>query len=436
LLPSKFSIPSNPLQASFSLLQEAEELRLQRKYGRAEEICESLLRRYPDYVAALHSLGLINLEKSNYQRAFDCLARAAMLNPDSWTTLAALGAVYQRLGANELAAHVLGQARRLKPQDPSILAILGEIYDEEREYQLARDAYRQALVLEPELLGAAIGLGWALSDLGEYAEAAKIFEDVVKRGVGLDEPVFALTTLPASVISIDLLSALDKIVKNESQDAAEFESSAAFARAAVLATIGRHAEAWGLVMGANQRLFGLMRKEMQPFIQRQDLSKTWARENIVPPVRGAAGDSGPISLFILGPSRSGKTSMERLVATLDGVKRGYENPIVETSIRRTFQTARFLTSNNLESLPVQLHQQFRDKYLQQLASRAGSAMVFTNTHPEVIFIAARIAGAIPNVRFIFMKRDTEDTLLRIYMQKYEKGNPYAYDLKAARAHIS
>ena len=63
-------------------------------------------------------------------------------------------------------------------------------------------------------------------------------------------------------------------------------------------------------------------------------------------------------------------------------------------------------------------------------------MVFTNTHPALIYDAARIAGAIPNVRFIFMKRDTEDTLLRIYMKKYEKANPYAYDLKAARAHIA
>src|SRR5712671_7288467 len=198
LLPSKFAIPSNPLQASFSLLQEAEELRLQRKYSRAEEICESLLRRYPDYVAALHSLGLINLEKSNYQRAFDCLARAAMLNPESWTTLAALGAVFLKLGANEMAAQFLEQARRLKPQAPSILVILGELHDEEREYELARDAYRQALAHQPGFLAAELGLGWALSGLGEYAEAARIFETVVKRGVRLGEPVFALATLPAS----------------------------------------------------------------------------------------------------------------------------------------------------------------------------------------------------------------------------------------------
>src|SRR5439155_4689756 len=137
--------------------------------------------------------------------------RAAMRNPDNWATLTALSGVYLRLGANEMAALVLEQARQLRPQDASILVTLGEIYVEEREYQLAHEAYRQALALEPDLLAAAIGLGWALSYLGADAEAAKVFEGVVKRGVRLDEPVFALTTLPASVVNIDLQSALDRI---------------------------------------------------------------------------------------------------------------------------------------------------------------------------------------------------------------------------------
>jgi tetratricopeptide (TPR) repeat protein len=394
------------------------------------------VRRYPDYVAALHTLGLIYADKNNYERAFDCLARAAMLNPDSWATLTALSGVYLRLGANEMAAQVLERARQLQPRDASILVTLGEIYVEEREYQLAHEAYRQASAIEPDLLAATIGLGWALSYLGANAEAAKVFEGVVKRGVRLDEPVFALTTLPASVVDIDLQSALDRIVRDESQDPVEFENSAAFARAAAFTKSGRHAEAWQLAVTANQNFFATMQKELPPVIERQALSTKWVRENVPSVMRGAAFDKQPISLFILGPSRSGKTSMEKLVATLEGVKRGYENPIVETSIRRTFQTAGLLTSNHLESLPAQLHPQLRDRYLAQLATRAGSARVFTNTHPARIYDAARIAGVLPNVRFIFMKRDPDDTLLRIYMRKYQRGNPFAYDLKAARDHIA
>ena len=115
--PGKPVTASNPLQASLIQLQEAEQLRLERKYSRAQTICESLVRRYPDYVAALHTLGLIYADKNNYERAFDCLARAVMLNPESWTTLTALSGVYLRLGANEMAAQALEHAKRLQPQD-------------------------------------------------------------------------------------------------------------------------------------------------------------------------------------------------------------------------------------------------------------------------------------------------------------------------------
>ena len=39
------------------------------------------------------------------------------------------------------------------------------------------------------------------------------------------------------------------------------------------------------------------------------------------------------------------------------------------------------------------------------------------------------------MRFIFVKRNLEDNLLRIFMRKYREGNAYGYDLKSARDHI-
>ena len=128
--------------------------------------------------------------------------------------------------------------------------------------------------------------------------------------------------------------------------------------------------------------------------------------------------------------------MEKLVGTLDGVKRGYENPSVENAVRRTFQTAALLTSNFLEDLPAQLYPQCREIYLDELGRRAASAKVFTNTHPGRIYDAARMVAAFPNVRFIFVKRNIEDNILRVYMQLYRTGNAYSYDLNAAREHIA
>src|SRR5262249_37478230 len=98
------------------------------------------------------------------------------------------------------------------------------------------------------------------------------------------------------------------------------------------------------------------------------------------------------------------------------------------------QTASLLRSS-IETLSPQLDSQCRDIYLEELGRRAGSARVFTNTRPATIHAVDRIAAVFPNVRFIFIKRNLEDILLRIYIRKYAQRNAYSYDLRSARDHV-
>src|SRR5438094_5504934 len=109
--PGQSPSPRQPRE----LLEEAERLRQQGKLDRAEAICTPLARRYPGYVAAMHTLGLVYLDKGNYERALDWLIRASMLEPTNWMTLTALSLTYLRLGATEAAAQSLERALAIKP---------------------------------------------------------------------------------------------------------------------------------------------------------------------------------------------------------------------------------------------------------------------------------------------------------------------------------
>jgi hypothetical protein len=230
------------------------------------------------------------------------------------------------------------------------------------------------------------------------------------------------------------LAQLERVVRDPGEDQAAFENSRAFIRASALERAGRHDEAWRHLVPANRVVFNSVEENAKRLAEARRTSLAALRAHPGKPGRG--GDGGiPISLFILGPSRSGKTTMERLVSTLDGVKRGYENPIVENAVRRTFQTSALPTGRLLEHLPPQLYPVFRELYTEELARRSGSAKVFTNTLANRNHDTARMVDMIPNVRFVFVKRDVEDNMLRIYMRKYRGGNPYAYDLKAIRDHI-
>jgi tetratricopeptide (TPR) repeat protein len=424
------------LQESLIRLQQAEQLRQRGKFDDAQSICESLLQSHPDYAGALHTLGLIAGDREDHQQALNYLVRAAMLNPHNWMTLTALSGIYLRLGAIEMAKRAIEQARLIEPKQAGALLLQGDILRGDSEYDLARDAYREALALDPSLVAATIGLGWCLADLGEYPQAAEVFESLIQRGIPLVEPLRALASFPATAVRIDLLRQLDKVHRQQDESTAQFERAIAFIRAAGLDRAGHHALAWEQAMRANRSVFAAMQPDLERLDERRRASLAalhqYRRRS---EVSGGGNDRSLISLFILGPSRSGKTTMEKLVSRLPGVKRGYENPIVENAVRRTFQVSALPPESALSRLPAPGLPLCRTLYREELARRLAGQMLFTNTNSGCVFEAVHIASVFQNVRFIFMKRNMEDNLLRIFMREYQGGNPYAYDLKAAREHI-
>ena len=399
-------------------LEEADRLRQQGNLDRAEAICYPLTRRYPGYVAAMHTLGLVYLDKGNFERALDCLIRASMLDPTNWKTLTALSLAYLRLGASEMAAQTLERALAIRPQDAAILSSLGEIHREEHEYEVAQAAYRQALTLDPNLESAAIGLALCLLALGKSAEAGNVLGNAYSLGHRSLNLLHVMTTLPANTLQVDVLGALDELGVSRTAADAEFKNTFSFARAAALDRAGRHAEAWQTLVAANRWLMPRYQAELKTNIVRREGTLARIRNaSFKGAVPGASGKH-PISLFILGPSRSGKTSLERLISSCDGTKAGCEVPIVEKAVRRAFQAAAIPASNHLEDLPPSLLSSFGKIYLEDLARRAPAARVFTNTLPGRIYDAGLIATALPNVRFLLVKRDPDDVAWRIYLTKY------------------
>jgi tetratricopeptide (TPR) repeat protein len=259
---------SNALQAANQQLHEAEQLRQQRKLTRAQAICEALVNRHPDYVAALCTLGLICGDKGNSRRRWctsaapPCTIRSA--GPHCWRlgTLFAAGR-HGNGGTNPQ------QARLVNPQNPHILTMLGKAYARAREFELARNTLRQALTLDAGLHVAAIELGICYSQLGQYVEAAEVFENLLKRGVRSLELLLTLNQLPPSVVRIDVLDQLHKLAPDQDADKAEFENSAAFIRATALDRLGRHAEAWDILVPANRKVFQHKQEELAELAERR-----------------------------------------------------------------------------------------------------------------------------------------------------------------------
>jgi len=432
---------TSPVAAAHLKLAKADQLRKTGKLKQAQAICQGLLEKHPDYVGALHTLGLICMETDNYWAALSYFVRAAMLNPKDWTILVNLANVYLGLGAQDMAAHSLEQARVLKHDDPNIQFTLGQVYEAQQEYELAAECFEEALALDPDYPGAAHILGGCCGHLGQVERAAASLKRALKSPqttMHRLQVLYLLSQLPASVIDIDLLDALQHAYATDDKKDPDFETRAGFIRGAALHRQGRHDEAWQNLVeankGPNARYIDAYKKELESSQRSMESAKAGGFSIRKP---SPETDTLPISLFILGPSRSGKTTMERLISHLDGVKRGYENRIVETAVRRTSQLCGLLTIDSLNSLPSGLDEKFSEIYVEELMARADATRAFTNTHPGRISNVGRLAQTVPNSRFIFVKRDLNDIVFRIFTKQYRANtNYYGYSIKNISNYVS
>ena len=157
-------------------LEQAEDLRIQRSFDRAEKICVSLLKEYPDYYGAAHTLGLILADRGDHRKAVQFLTRAAILHPQSWITLSSLASAYLLLGSKELARKTALEALDIQPEKAVIHVLLGEIFLAQREYELARSSFAKGKKLDPNYLEAGLGYVRVCLDLGDHISAADELE--------------------------------------------------------------------------------------------------------------------------------------------------------------------------------------------------------------------------------------------------------------------
>lgn len=429
--------PSNPLIEARMQLEFAENLRQDRNYHEAKQVCDSILGRFPNYSAANHTLGLVYADMQDYTNALINLVKASMLNPNEPQLLTALAGVYLRLGSNEMAMRTLNEARGRDADDISILMTLGELYREESEYALAATAFREVSEVDPDFEQSYQGLGQSCIHLGDYKTAIVSFEKLLSAGKRSISLLYSLSQVPVEMRSIDVLPLLDEATGDAGKFDPNFEILKAFTNAALLDQKGEYQAAWDKMNEANQLVeVPPMANMLAEISFRNRLLGDVKRHPVVTARADNQHKNQTSTLFILGPSRAGKTTLEFLIGSFKGVKRGFENPSVEHSVKQAFLSDAFPPREQILELPPPLDDAFRKHYFEEINKRADGARIFTNTHPGLVQSVLRLVSVIPDSRFLFVKRDADDIALRIFMKKYRAGNFHSYNLEHVREYIS
>jgi tetratricopeptide (TPR) repeat protein len=421
-----------------SVLLDAEQNRRTGNLDIAEKICRKILNVHPKYIGFLQTFGLIALEKKHYPQAVNCFLTAAAEAPDDWTNYSNLAAAWLGLGIPQMASLALQEARKLNPHDAEVHFMMGEVFSDDREYELAMQAYRDALALNPKHSTALFKLCDCLINLGYFSEAKKLLIRLQKLRPDSVAVVHLMSQFPVNAFQTDLSKALDATSLLPTETKEEFENNQLFVRANLLHRAGRYEDSWRALQAANDYMHQHQNVELKKSAARRARDLDFASS--FPKLKAPSGHSvsasrRPVALFIAGPSRAGKTTLETLVGCHSGVKRGYENHKVEFAVKRASQKAGLVTLRSLPLLPEPLHQSFAETFREIIAASAEGAAVFTNTNPGLIGSTAKLAMALPEARFIFVTRDKMDLALRVFMKKYKSGNHYSYNLEAIQNYL-
>lgn len=154
-------------------------------YETAENLYREALRTYPDYPAALASLGRVRAARGELKSAIEFYQRAVRLFPDP-AFLAALGDVYQSAGQEKNAAAQYALVEKIG----QLGALNGASYNRQlalfyADHDLkAEEAYRNATSeyeLRQDIYGAD-AVAWTALKVGKLAEARAAIEQALRLG--------------------------------------------------------------------------------------------------------------------------------------------------------------------------------------------------------------------------------------------------------------
>jgi hypothetical protein len=196
--------------------------------------------------------------------------------------------------------------------------------------------------------------------------------------------------------------------------------------------MSRHDEAWEWLMKANQIMSEAYPIDRDEQIAKHHANQEQARNLRIEEEAVSPGPDCPTPIFILGISRSGKTLTEQILSSTSDVCAGYENSFIETAAKRACMQAGLLAMGRISLLPKELTASFATHYKLLTNKTISNVNFFTTTTPGLISEAGLIYNLLPHAKFIFVKRNIEDTAFRIFCKQYKDGtNRYSYDIKNA-----
>ncbi len=156
-------------------------------HERSKSYFSRVLERFPDYVPALHGLGVLADAAGEKKEAIEYFQRAIELFPIAHFSHYHLAQIYLRDQEWDKALTAIESSLAVSPRFAPAYLDLGNLYALQKRLPLAGEAFERLLVLDPNNETAYNAISIVAARQGEFERAIEVLEGAVEKGVAAEE---------------------------------------------------------------------------------------------------------------------------------------------------------------------------------------------------------------------------------------------------------
>ena len=358
--------------------------------------------------------------------------KAIQLDPKRAETYVDRAGILNKLKRHDEALASCDTAIILMPGSADAHAERGRSLTHLNRMDEALASFNTAVSLAEDNKAARSGRAWLHFLCGRWDVARQDYEELLRMDPADQNVWKGLAYLPEGSLPAEVASTV--LGRCEASPDDTDLASRLFVKAGLLRHLGRYEDSFSSLRRANQlRLAEVAQSEdwktkLTLFQQRVE---GWE------PFQGSgsmAEDHSPKLLLILGPSRSGKSTLENLVCNDTTFKRGYEGVTAESVIRSLEELSETRSSS------AQASDLARSVFETLFPSESegflkGGHEVVTITNPFLLRAADLIYDLYPNARFVFIDRDAIDNAAEVFASDYMTMYTFAYRPESALDYV-
>ncbi|MGN6514399.1 MAG: tetratricopeptide repeat-containing sulfotransferase family protein [Rhizomicrobium sp.] len=414
-----------------ALIEAAVALR-ENRLAVAERMLRPYLKELPTDVTAIRMLAEIAARLRRYDEAEKLLARALHLAPGFTSARHNYASVLYR---NSKPAAAIAQTDILlkdEPRNPGYKAIRAAALSLVGEYEEAIRTFQDLLKTHPDQPKAWMSYGHVLKTTGRQAECIAAYRRSIAQRPSLGEAYWSLANLKTFRFTPDDIAAMRaQLARTDIDDEDRFHLDFALGKA--LEDAGDYRGSFEHYTRANA-----LRRKSQPYFKdhterfARRLKSVYMREFF--DARKDAGFPAPDPIFIVGLPRSGSTLIEQILSSHSQVEGTMELHDIGQMTRELGKWARKTDDDSypeiVSELPLERFQALGEEYLERTRiHRKLGRPFFIDKMPNNFLHAGFIHMILPNAKVIDARRHPLGCCLSCFKQHFARGQAFSYGLE-------